>query len=77
MRDDPSFRPCWRCRRYDRALRICRDGKANPRRKIDAIALVELLGVWALCIHNPHRETLARRIFMPNTEFQCKTSKSS
>ncbi|HLI47922.1 MAG TPA: hypothetical protein VKV18_04430 [Chthonomonas sp.] len=70
----PPFRPCWRCRRYDRIRRLCRDGKANPRRKIDAFALVELLGVRSLCIYNPYRETLARRIYRPN--FSGKVSKS-
>ncbi|HLH79280.1 MAG TPA: hypothetical protein VKV29_03255 [Chthonomonas sp.] len=71
----PPFRPCWRCRRYDRTQRLCRDGKANPRRKIDAVTLVELLGVRSLCIHNPYRETLARRIYMPKFS-SSMTSKS-
>lgn len=54
---------CWNCRRYNRNDRRCLDGKANPRRKSDSIAVAEMLGVQALCHYNKHREPLAMRMF--------------
>jgi len=60
---------CWQCPRYDRETRRCRDGKANPRRKTDSVAVAELLGLRALCHYNPYRDTLARRKHFPRHSF--------
>jgi hypothetical protein len=56
---------CWNCPRYDRTVRQCREGKANPRRKSDSIIVAEILGVRALCHYNPYRDTLAMRMYFP------------
>ncbi|HLV80866.1 MAG TPA: hypothetical protein VKT32_11320 [Chthonomonadaceae bacterium] len=60
---------CWQCPRYDRETRRCRDGKANPRRKADTVAVAELLGLRALCHYNPYRDGLARRWHFPHQPF--------
>lgn len=56
---------CWQCPRYDRTERRCRDGKTNPKRQTDAVAVVELLGLRALCHYCPHREPLVSRWHFP------------
>ena len=56
---------CWNCPRYSRTDRRCREGKANPKRKSDAITVAEILGVRTLCHYNPFREPLAMRMFFP------------
>jgi hypothetical protein len=56
---------CWRCPRYDREARRCRDGKTNPKSKADSIAVAEQLGLRALCHYNPYRDPLARRMHFP------------
>jgi hypothetical protein len=47
----------------------CRHGKANPQKKADSILLAELLGVRALCAHNPFRESLIIRMYSPHRRF--------
>ncbi len=61
---------CWMCASYDRGARRCRIGKANPRRKLDAVDVARLLGTGALCMHNPHREPLLLRMYMPKQRFK-------
>ena len=56
---------CWQCRRYDRDERLCRDGKANPKRKTDTITVAEVLGLNALCHYNPYRDDLTVRMHFP------------
>lgn len=57
---------CWQCPRYSRTERRCRDGKANPKRKSDSVAVAEFLGLRALCHYNPYRDALALRMHFPN-----------
>jgi hypothetical protein len=61
----PKRMTCWNCPRYDRAGMRCRDGKANPKRKSDTVAVAEALGLRALCHYNPFREAIAMRMFQP------------
>jgi hypothetical protein len=56
---------CWNCPRYDRNLFHCLDGKANPKKKADTVAVAELLGLRALCHYNLYREALALRTYYP------------
>jgi hypothetical protein len=51
---------CLSCASYNREERRCSVGKANPRRKLDAVAVAETLGLHALCIFCEHREELVR-----------------
>ncbi len=44
---------------------MCQDGKTNPKRKTDAVAVAELLGLRALCHYSPHRDGLALRRHFP------------
>ncbi len=60
---------CRECPSYDEEGRRCRIGKANPRKKHDAIAVAELLGPCALCMHSPYREPLLLRMHSPNRRF--------
>jgi len=56
---------CWQCPRYDREARRCHDGKANPKKKADTVAVAEFLGLQALCHYNPYRDALALRRYFP------------
>jgi hypothetical protein len=68
---------CWNCPRYCRTERRCRDGKSNPRRKSDSIAVAEALGLRALCHYNTHRDALALRMFFPLDPFTVQASARS
>jgi hypothetical protein len=57
---------CRQCRRYDKEEGRCRDGKANPKRKSDAVEVAEALGVQRLCLYNPYRDDLALRTYFPS-----------
>jgi hypothetical protein len=57
---------CKTCSAYDREERRCALGKANPRRKLDAVSLAEALGVQMLCLRNAHRESIAERTLHPH-----------
>lgn len=63
----PKYMACTRCPRYDEAARHCRDGKANPRRKQDALGVVEALGLRALCHYSLFRDGLALRLHFPRS----------
>jgi len=56
---------CWNCPRYNRAERICLDGKANPRSKSDSVAVAETLGLRTLCHYNLFRDALSARMHYP------------
>ena len=56
---------CWKCPRYDKDERRCREGKVNPRSKSDTFTVSELFGIQALCHYNPYRDALAERMFSP------------
>lgn len=56
---------CLRCPRYNRSELRCLDGKSNPRSKVDTVAVVETLGIQALCYHNAYRDQLVMRIYFP------------
>lgn len=43
----------------------CRDGKANPRRKSDSVALVEVLGLRSLCAFSLYRDLLVAHHHYP------------
>jgi hypothetical protein len=58
---------CWNCPRYNREDRVCLDGKANPKKKVDAVAVAEFLGLRALCHYSPHRDQLALLMHFPAT----------
>lgn len=58
---------CWTCKRYDRTIRRCLDGKANPKRKSDSFTVAELLGTRALCAFNPYRDGIAMRMAEPSS----------
>lgn len=60
---------CHQCSAYDREAMRCRHGKANPQKKADSLLVAELLGVRALCVHNPFREALLLRMYSPNRRF--------
>lgn len=60
---------CWQCPTYDREVRRCRIGKTNPETKHESITVAEVLGVRALCVHNPYREPLLLRMYAPNRRF--------
>ena len=68
MANEPKS--CWMCACYDREARRCSIGKANPRRKLDAVDVARMLGVEALCMHNPHREPLILRMYLPQRRFK-------
>lgn len=57
---------CQKCPRYNPDELHCRDGKSNPRRKSDVYAVVESLGLQALCHYNPYREPMGFRMYFPN-----------
>jgi hypothetical protein len=57
---------CWMCPRYNREERFCRDGKTNPKKKTDTVAVAELLGLESLCHYNPYRDALALRKYFPH-----------
>ncbi len=66
-RSEAQFRmSCWNCPRYDRTERRCQDGKANPKKKADSVAVAEFLGVRALCHYNPYRDRLALEMHYPH-----------
>ncbi|HEV2471882.1 MAG TPA: hypothetical protein VGS41_04410, partial [Chthonomonadales bacterium] len=65
VRREMSATSCWQCGRYNREQRLCRDGKTNPVRKVDSYSVAELLGVRALCCHNPYRDGIAQRMLTP------------
>ena len=56
---------CLRCPRYDQEARHCREGKTNPSKKTDAVAVAEQLGLQSLCHYNPFRDALALRMYFP------------
>jgi len=58
---------CWNCPRYDRTERFCLDGKTNPKKKADAVAVTEFLGLRALCHYSPYRDQLAILTHFPTT----------
>ncbi len=60
---------CWQCRSYDRDARRCRIGKTNPRKKHESLTVAEMMGVQALCLHNPYREPLILRMRHPHSRF--------
>jgi len=60
---------CLRCPTYDRDAGRCRVGKTNPRKKHEAQTVAELLGVRALCLHNPFREPLILRMRFAKRRF--------
>lgn len=62
---------CWSCPLYSRTERRCRSGKANPRKKADAVALAEQLGLRSLCLFSPYRDILALRITDPGSPEAC------
>ena len=57
---------CWQCPRYNREERRCLDGKANPKKKTDTVAVAETLGLQVLCHYNPYRDALALRKYFPH-----------
>lgn len=57
---------CLKCPRYDAETQRCREGKANPRNKVDTVAVAELLGLQTLCHYNPYRDGLALQMYFPN-----------
>lgn len=59
---------CLKCPRYDAEAHHCREGKANPRNKVDTVAVSEALGLQALCHYNPYRDGLALQMYFPNAE---------
>jgi hypothetical protein len=61
----PRRMTCRNCPRYSRDTLRCLEGKANPRRKSDSVAVAETLGLRALCHYNPYREPMAMRMFFP------------
>lgn len=63
--EKPRRMACWNCPRYSRAERVCADGKANPKKKADSVAVAEFLGLRALCHYNPYRDALAARMYFP------------
>ena len=56
---------CWMCPRYLRETHRCQDGKTNPKKKTDTVAVVETLGLRALCHYNPYRDAIALRMHFP------------
>ena len=71
-----SVMTCWQCPRYDREARRCRDGKANPKKKADTVAVAELLGLQMLCHYNPYRDALALRKHFPHLPAAIAASQS-
>ena len=67
---------CWQCPRYDREERRCRDGKTNPTKKTDTVAVAELLGLQTLCHYNPYRDALALRMYFPRLPAAIAASQS-
>lgn len=59
---------CWNCPRYDRTALHCRDGKANPKKKVDSVLVAEFLGLRALCHYNPFRDALVQWTYFPNAQ---------
>lgn len=53
---------CLRCTAYDKQARQCIHRKANPPKELDAVELVEHLGLQALCTQNPFRDQIAARM---------------
>jgi hypothetical protein len=78
METEPAKRPkrmsCVKCPRYNKAESHCSEGKANPRRKSDALLVAEMLGVQALCHYNPYRDPLALRMYFPSDPFTVQAS---
>lgn len=60
---------CATCRSYDNETLRCRLGKANPRKKHEALTVAELMGPQMLCLHNPFREPLLLRMRQPKRRF--------
>ena len=60
---------CWQCGSYDRDIRRCKVGKANPKKKHESLTFAEMLGPQALCVHNPYREPLLLRMHQPGRRF--------
>jgi hypothetical protein len=65
---------CSKCPRYDREALRCREGKSNPGRKSDAVAVSELLGLRSLCQYSPYRERLAVQSYFPKSALASATS---
>lgn len=51
---------CRDCPRYDETERRCKDRKVNPLHYEEAVSVVNVLGVRAICLFNDHRERLIR-----------------
>jgi hypothetical protein len=49
---------CRDCPRHDPEAGRCRDGKTNPERYDQAVEVVRLFGLRAICTYNDHRERL-------------------
>jgi hypothetical protein len=64
---------CWNCPRYSRTELTCLDGKTNPKKKVDAVAAAEVLGLRALCHYSPYRDGLALRMHFPTTQIAIAT----
>ena len=62
---------CEKCSSFDDNCRCCTIGKANPKSKKDAIAVLETLGSGAICFRNHYRESLLLRMYQPNITFSC------
>jgi len=67
---------CWNCPRYDRTAFHCRDGKANPKKKVDSLLVAEFLGLRTLCHYNPYRDVLAQQTHFPNAKATIQASAS-
>ena len=65
---------CLKCPRYDAEAHRCREGKANPRNKVDTVAVAELLGLQTLCHYNPYRDALALQMHFPNADITRRTT---
>jgi hypothetical protein len=68
-----SVMRCWNCPRYNREERVCLDGKANPKKKADAVAVAEFLGLRTLCHYNPYRDQLTLLMHYPTTAIAIAT----
>ena len=49
---------CRDCVRYEEETQKCLDGKVNPQRYEQALAVSQVLGLRAICTFNDHRERL-------------------
>lgn len=49
---------CRDCVRYEQETEKCLDGKVNPQRYEQALAVSQTMGLRAICVFNDHRERL-------------------